>query len=87
MKAPLELHADFEANAYEITYRRLPEGAFIVRDERIAPDVSAGIGRDGEVFGIELLSLEPAALTAAREFANAHRLAFPQYLPGVLVAS
>jgi hypothetical protein len=87
MLTPIAIHADLEAGAYEITYRRLPRGTFIDRDERIAPGATAGIGPRGKVVGIELLDLEAATLAAAREYAAAHGLGFPQYLPGVLVAS
>lgn len=87
MLAPIEIHADFEANAYEITYRRLADDTFIDRDEHIARCVTAGIGPDGRVCGIELLDLEPPTLAAARDYAGTHGLAFPQNLPGMLVAS
>ena len=87
MLTPITIHADLEAGAYEITYRRLPSGKFIDHDERIAPGVTAGIGPRGQVIGIELLDLETATLTAARDYAAAHGLGFPQNLPGLLVAS
>jgi hypothetical protein len=87
MLTPITIHADLEAGAYEITYRRLPRGKFIDHDERITPSVTAGIGPRGQVIGIELLDLEITTLAAAREYAAAHGLGFPQNLPGVLVAS
>jgi hypothetical protein len=87
MLPPITIHADLEAGAYEVTYRRLPSGKFIDHDERIAPGVTAGIGPRGQVIGIELLDLEAGTLIAAREYAAAHGLGFPQNLPGVLVAS
>lgn len=87
MLTPITIHADLEAGAYEITYRRLPRGKFIDHDERIAPSVTAGIGPRGQVIGIELLDLEMPTLAAAREYAAAHGLGFPQNLAGVLVAS
>jgi hypothetical protein len=87
MLTPITIHADLEAGAYEITYRRLPRGKFIDHDERIAPGVTAGIGPRGQVIGIELLGLEQPTLTAARDYAAAHGLGFPQNLPGLLVAS
>jgi hypothetical protein len=87
MLTPITIHADLEAGAYEITYRRLPRGKFIDHDERIAPGVTAGIGPRGQVIGIELLGLEATTLTAARDYAAAHGLGFPQNLPGLLVAS
>jgi hypothetical protein len=87
MLAPIEIHADFEANAFDITYRRLPRGKRIDHDERVAPCVTAGIGPNDQIYGIELLDLQPETLTAARDYAAAHGLAFPQYLPGLLVAS
>ncbi|HEY6235957.1 MAG TPA: hypothetical protein VIW69_12715 [Candidatus Elarobacter sp.] len=87
MLTPITIHADLEAGAYEITYRRLPRGKFIDHDERVAPGVTAGIGPRGQVIGIELLGLEASTLTAARDYAAAHGLGFPQHLPGLLVAS
>jgi hypothetical protein len=87
MLTPITIHADLEAGAYEITYRRLPSGKFIDHDERIAPGVTAGIGPRGQVIGIELLDLEASTLNAARDYAATHGLGFPQNLPGVLVAS
>ena len=87
MLDPIEIHADFEADAYEITYRQLANGTFIHHDEHIAPCVTAGIGPDGRVYGIELLGLEPRTLAAARTYALAHGLAFPHDLTGVRAAS
>jgi hypothetical protein len=87
MFAPVEIHADLEANAYEITYRHLSEGERVDRDERIAPSGSAGIDARGNVIAIELLDLEPATIAAAREYAQAHGLAFPRDLAGVLAAA
>ena len=87
MRKPIYINADFEAGAVEITYRRLPRGKFIDHDERIAPGVTAGIGPGGQIIGIELLGLEAPTISAAREYAAAHGLGFPQNLPGLLVAS
>jgi hypothetical protein len=67
MRTPIFIHADLEAGAFEITYRPLPRGKFIGRDERIAPAVTAGIGPRGQIIGIELLDLEAPTITAARE--------------------
>jgi hypothetical protein len=83
MRAPLSISADFEADAYEITYRRLPSGRFIDHDERIAPGVTAGIGPNGQIFGIELLGLDAATVAAARDYAAVHGLAFPQHIEGL----
>jgi hypothetical protein len=82
-----EIRADFEADAYEIRYRDLPKGKFIHHDERIGPDVTAGILADGEVFGIELLGLQSDTIAAARRYAVAHGLAFPDDLSAALAAS
>ena len=87
MLNPITIHADLEAGAFEITYRDLPRGKFIDHDERIAPGATAGIGPRGQVIGIELLNLEAPTLTAARNYATAHGLGFPQDLPGLLVES
>ncbi|MEA2664133.1 MAG: hypothetical protein QOI11_1077 [Candidatus Eremiobacteraeota bacterium] len=87
MIAPVEIHADLEANAYEITYRHLAEGERIDHDERIAVSGSAGIDSTGNVVAIELLDLEPATIAAAREYARSHGLAFPRDLAGLSVAA
>ncbi|MEA2721362.1 MAG: hypothetical protein QOJ39_3226 [Candidatus Eremiobacteraeota bacterium] len=82
-----QIRADAKAGAYEIRYRDLPAGTFVHHDERIGPGVTAGILADGEVFGIELLGLQPDTVTAARRYAAARGLAFPDDLPSLLAAS
>lgn len=87
MIAPVEIHADLEANAYEITYRHLGEGERVDRDERIVAGGSAGIDSQGNVVAFELLDLEPATIDAVRSYARARGLAFPRDLAGLLVAA
>jgi hypothetical protein len=83
MRRPVSISADFEADAYEITYRHLPDGSFIDHDERVAPGVTAGIGPNGQIFGIELLGLEGTTIAAARDYARTHGLAFPRHIEGL----
>ncbi len=87
MIVPVEIHADLEANAYEITYRHLAADERIDRDERIAAGGSAGLDASGNVVAIELLDLDPATIAAARDYARSHGLAFPRDLAGLSVAA
>ncbi len=81
MLAPIEIRADFEVDAYEVMYRRLPEGAFVDHDVRVGPGVTASIMPDGHIMGIELLGLHSDTIAAAERYAAEHGLRFPAELP------
>ena len=81
MLAPIEIRADFEADAYEVMYRRLPEGTFVDHDVRVGPGVTASILPDGNIMGIELLGLQADTVAAAECYAAQHGLEFPADLP------
>ena len=87
MLPPLEIHADFEANAFEIRYRHLKRGTLIDHDERVAASISVGVDQCGNIVAIELLSLEPSVLADARAYANSKGLAFPRDLAGLLATA
>lgn len=87
MLAFKEIRSDLEADAYEIRYRDLPHGTYVDHDERVGPGVTAGILPGGEIFGIELLGLQPETVLAARRYAEAHGLAFPDDPSALLAAS
>ena len=78
------LSVDLEVQAGYVRYRSLPVGER-ARSKRISEDVAADYREDGEFLGIELLALDEAAMSQARDFAAANGLAFPRDLTGALV--
>ena len=66
-----------------MTYRALAPGAHVARTDRVSDDVNVDYDENGEVLGIELLSLDDEALADARAFAAAHGFAFPGNLENV----
>lgn len=87
MTAPIYISADLEARVVLVRYRRLPDGALVKEDYRIAPGASAGIDAHGDVVAIELLSVDDATLAAAAAYAHQRELAFPRDLSRVLEAA
>lgn len=87
MTTPISVSADFEAGVVLVRYRRMPQGEYVQRDERIVAGATAGIDSDGNVVAIELLSVAPVTLAAATEYAHARGLAFPLALSHLLDAA
>jgi hypothetical protein len=83
MKHVLAFTADFHPGTPGmgyLTYRRLPDGEFVARTERVDSSCHVDFDARGEVIGIELIGLGEGALAVARAWATAHGLVFPALL-------
>lgn len=79
----ISLTLEIDGQLGYIRYRELPEGQF-VESRRISGEVVADFGKNGELFGIELLSLDEHTLSRARAFATENQATFPRDLSGAL---
>jgi hypothetical protein len=86
MTQPVNVNVDLAVRAAYVEYAPGPSVQTVDLNETgsVAYDVDA----DGNVIGIEVLGIgRPEQIALAREFAQAHGLAFPRDLAGVLVAA
>jgi len=85
MKRPRSMDIDFEVNAAYINYGEgeVAGTVDVWKDGQVAADLDA----EDQVLGIEVLGFDEETLKNARKFADAHDLAFPVNLRGVLVAA
>jgi uncharacterized protein YuzE len=86
MTQPVNVNVDLAVRAAYVEYAPGPSAQTVDLNETgsVAYDVDA----DGNVIGIEVLGIgRPEQIAIAREFAQAHDLAFPRDLAGNLVAA
>lgn len=83
MKNPKNLEIDLEAKLGYVQYAdaQIAGTIDVWHDGQVAADLDA----HGDVVGIEVLSLDEATLSQAREYAASKGLAFPAHLEAVLV--
>ena len=81
---PISVRVDLEVQAGYVGYRPIARG-HVARTERVGEDVCVDYDANGDLLGIELLSLDNAAIDVALEFAKSHDLAFPSNLSGALI--
>jgi uncharacterized protein YuzE len=82
MIAPVSLRVDYESEAAYVKYRP----GTSVETVDLLPDGAVAYDRDaqGAILGIEILAIhDRECLTAARDFAHAHDLAFPRDISGI----
>jgi hypothetical protein len=84
MLTPIKVRGDAADDVYEVVYRELERGTRVLRDERVGPGVTASIAPSGEILGIEVIGLQQNTVDAARRYAAAHDLAFPNDLAAAL---
>jgi uncharacterized protein YuzE len=83
MTKPLGVEIDFESKAGYVTYldSKVAETVDVWEEGTVAADLDS----EGKIVGIEVLGLDPEALSQARAYAQDHDLLFPPHLD--LIAS
>ena len=78
MTKPLGVEIDFESKAGYVTYSesKVAETVDVWEEGTVAADLDS----EGKIIGIEVLGLDPEALSQARAYAEDHDLAFPPHL-------
>lgn len=87
LRRPIHVRVDLDPDVGQLGYIQYladtPAGVW-ARNERVSDDVIIDYDAESQVVGIELLGFRDETLAIARAFAEAHGLAFPRDLRGVM---